>query len=102
MPRRQGPVHPRNEDLSLSRPFHVGSGEIPHARKKCRRCARSTIRSSRCARGFCEQAVRSEDELKAIDAEIRAIVDRGGRIRHQRPEPDPADSTPMFDDDRSS
>ena len=38
--------HPRNEDLSLSRPFHVGSGEIPHQARKCRRCAASTTRST--------------------------------------------------------
>ena len=29
VPRRQGSDHPRNDDLSLSRPFDVGPGEIP-------------------------------------------------------------------------
>ena len=28
----KGPVHPGDEHLSLPRPFHVGPGEIPHAR----------------------------------------------------------------------
>ena len=29
-PRRQRPGHPRDEDLSLPRPFHVRPGEVPH------------------------------------------------------------------------
>ena len=32
VPRRQRSHHPGNEDLPLSRPFHVGSGQIPDTR----------------------------------------------------------------------
>ena len=38
-----GPVSAGSEDLSLSRPFDVGSGQVPHARGNPDRCARSTI-----------------------------------------------------------
>ena len=48
-PRRQGAVHPRDADLPLSRPLDVRPGEVPHQGRGARRCARSTIRSSRCA-----------------------------------------------------
>ena len=47
VPLRQGSDHPRDADLPLSRPLHVRPGEVPLARTKCRRCAPSTIRSSR-------------------------------------------------------
>ena len=50
VPRRQGPDHPGDEDLSLSRPLDVRSGEVPHARGSAARCARSAIRSSISAR----------------------------------------------------
>ena len=33
VPIRQGPLYSRNADLPLSRPFDVGSGEVPHARR---------------------------------------------------------------------
>jgi pyruvate dehydrogenase E1 component alpha subunit len=46
--RRQWPVHPRNADLPLSRPFHVRPGQVSLQRTKCRRCARSATPSSRC------------------------------------------------------
>ena len=32
VPRRQGPDHPGDADLPLSRPLDVGPGEVPHAR----------------------------------------------------------------------
>ena len=34
VPSRQGPDHPGDADLPLSRPLHVRPGEVPHARKK--------------------------------------------------------------------
>ena len=53
-------------------------------RKRSRRCAPSTIRSSRCAARLLEKKWASEDELKKIDAEVRDDRQRGGRVRHQR------------------
>ena len=70
--RGQRALHPGDADLPLSRPLDVGPGQVPHARGSARRCARSTTRSSRCAdRAAGGQARLGEDELKAIDAEIR-------------------------------
>ncbi len=48
-PRRQGAVHPRGHDLSLSRPFDVGPGQVPQEGRGAGRTASSTIRSSSCA-----------------------------------------------------
>ena len=84
VPRGQRADHPRNADLPLSRPLHVGPGEIPDARKRSTRCAPSTIRSSRCAARILAKKWRSEDALKKIDAEVRADRQRGGGVRHQR------------------
>ena len=85
VPRRQGPVHPRDADLPLSRPLDVRPGEVPHARGGRRRCATSTTRSSRCAQRAARRANgASEDELKKIDAEVRDDRQRGRRIRHRR------------------
>ena len=47
VPGGQGSDHPRDADLSLSRPLHVRSRRNTARRTKCRRCAPSTIRSSR-------------------------------------------------------
>ena len=44
--RGQGAGPPRDEDLSLSRPLDVRSGQVPQRARKCRRCATSPIRSS--------------------------------------------------------
>ena len=46
LPRRQGPVHPRDEDLSLSRPLDVRPGASTAPARRCRRCASSTTRST--------------------------------------------------------
>ena len=53
-------------------------------RKKCRRCARSTIRSSRCARACSRAGAATEDELKKIDAEVREIVNEAAEFAHAR------------------
>ena len=50
--RRQRPLHPGDADLPLSRPLHVRSRPSTARARRCRRCARSTTRSSRCA-GAC-------------------------------------------------
>ena len=55
------------------------------------RCATSTIRSSRCARGSWRTKLASEDELKAIDAEVREIVNEAAEFATHDPEPDPSE-----------
>ena len=49
------------------------------------------IRSNRCARACSPAKHASEDDLKAIDAEIRAIVAKAADFASHDPEPDPAE-----------
>ena len=49
------------------------------------------IRSSRCASALLETKDATEDELKAIDAEVREIVDEAAEFAQHDPEPDPAE-----------
>ena len=60
-------------------------------REEVRRCAPSTIRSSRCARGCSTNKRASEDELKKIDAEVRDIVNEAAEFATHDPEPDPSE-----------
>ena len=71
-----GPFHPGNADLPLPRPFDVGPGGCGPARRSTR-YGTITIRSSRYATGLLA-AKMSEQDLKAIDAEVREIVKRRG------------------------
>ena len=52
---RQGADDPGDADLSLSRAFDVGPGEVPHARGGAARARDARRRSSRCASG-CSRA----------------------------------------------
>ncbi len=49
------------------------------------------IRSNRCARASCAITRSSEDDLKAIDGEIRAIIAEAVDFASHDPEPDPAE-----------
>jgi pyruvate dehydrogenase E1 component alpha subunit len=71
----KGPVHPRDADLPLPRPFHVRPGEVPHQGGGQRMRKTSTTPSSRCVRAF-SPAFATEDDLKKIDKAIKAIVAR--------------------------
>jgi pyruvate dehydrogenase E1 component alpha subunit len=56
---------------------------------KCRRCGPSTIRSSRSrARLILEQKWASEDDLKAIDKDVRDVVAEAAEFAQTDPEPD--------------
>ncbi len=57
-------------------------------RTKCRRCAPSTIRSSRCKARLLEKNWATEDDLKAIDKEVRDIVADAAEFAQTDPEPD--------------
>ena len=56
-----------------------------------RRCARSATRSSRCAAACWRAEGSAEDELKAIDAEVREIVNEAAEFATHDPEPDPSE-----------
>ena len=70
--------------------------------RKCRRCATSRTRSSRSARACSRSTGSTEDELKAIDAKIRAIVTEAADFAQHDPEPDPSELwTDISSDERS-
>jgi pyruvate dehydrogenase E1 component alpha subunit len=89
-PLRQGPVYPGDADLSLSRPFDVRPGEVPlqgrgpaHARG---------ARSDRAGPRPPDRDFKvGEDELKAIDAKVREIVNDAAEFATHDPEPDPSE-----------
>ena len=81
--RGQGPDHPGDADLPLSRPLHVRPGQVPHARGSAED-ARGARPDRAGARRGCWKRASSEDELKAIDAEIRGDRQRRGRVRAER------------------
>ena len=80
----KGPYHPGDEDLPLSRPLDVRPGQVPHPRGSRRRCATSATRSSMRASAAGGAWASSEDELKAIDDEVKRDRQRRRRIRPAR------------------
>ena len=91
VPRRQGPDHPGNDDLPLSRPLDVRPGQIPDqggGRQSAHR-ARSDRAGARS--GLLAKKWASEDELKKIDASVRAIVNEAAEFATHDAEPDPAE-----------
>ena len=84
---RMVPRAARARSSSKCRPIAIAATRCPirpstAPRRKCRRCATSTTRSSRSASACSKEHGVDEDELKAIDAKVRAVVDRSGRLRH--------------------
>ena len=71
----KGPYHPGNADLSLSRPFDVGSGEISHPRG-----SRQGPSRSGSDRAGSQPAAGGRDERAGIEGDRR----RGARDREQR------------------
>ena len=66
-----GPLHPRDEDLSLSRPLHVRPGEVSHARGSAGRCANIATRSTMLKKKLLDAKHVTEDDLKKIEAEVK-------------------------------
>ncbi len=84
VPRRQGSVHPRDADLSLSRPLDVRPGKVPlQGRSQKMRAEHDPIEQVKAR--LLENWKASEDELKAIDKEVRDDRRRRRRIRQERP-----------------
>ena len=81
LPLGQGPDHPGNADLPLSRSLHVRPGEIPLQGRSAENARRAAIRSNRSSSASLRKQIASEDDLKAIDKEIRDIVAEVGRFR---------------------
>ena len=90
VPRRQRAAHPRNADLSLSRPLDVGSGEIPVQGRGRQISHRARSDRAGAAAAPCQE-MGSEDALKKIDAEVRAVVNEAAEFATHDPEPDPSE-----------
>ena len=89
LPRRQRPLSDGNENLPLSRPFHVRSGEIPHARGSA-----ANARAARPDRPRPRRpARRRRYRGRAQTHRGRNARHRAGRCRHRpkRPGPDEAE-----------
>ena len=87
VPRRQGPV-----SFSKCRPTAIAAIRCRIRRntapaRRSTRCATIRTRSSRCATGSWRRRS-SEQELKAIDAEVREIVNAAAEFAQHDPEPD--------------
>ena len=65
----KGPIHPRDADLPLSRPFDVRPGQVSHARGGAADARPSTIRSNRCASASSRADGRAKTSCKQIDGE---------------------------------
>ena len=87
-PLGQGPVHPRNADLPLSRPLDVRSGEVPQQGRSDQVCGPSATRSSRSRAASSRRGYGTEESLKEIETEIRAIVTEAADFATADPEPD--------------
>ena len=88
---RAGPLHPRDADLPLSRPFDERSGQVPDQGRGRQVSATSATRSSICASACSTRKIVDEAALKAIDAEIRKIVNDAAEFAQHSPEPDPSE-----------
>ena len=86
---RQGADHHRVHDLSLSRPFDVRPGQVPDARGSAG-LSRASRPDRPCRTRAGELGVK-EDELKAIDKEIKDIVVELPSSLKMRPSPTPAE-----------
>ena len=92
-PAQQGPIDHRGADLPLSRPLDVGPGEVPHAEEVQE--VRDRARPDRPpAQAILDDGLADEDAFKAIDKEIRAIVNEAASFAQDSPEPDPASCSP--------
>ena len=89
VPRRQGPGHPRDDDLPLSRPFHVGPGQIPHEGRGAEdaRGARPDRAGETPAHRGRHGGGRAEED----HGEVRARVTEAAEFAQNDPEPDAAE-----------
>ena len=90
LPRRQGPVPAGGEDLPLPRPFDVRPGPLPHPRGGADDAHRSTT-ASRARAHKLEALGVDEAAIKAIDDEVKAMVQEAADFAQASPEPDPAE-----------
>ena len=84
--RWQGANHPRDEDLSISRPF-----DVDPAKYRSRDEVQAVRDKSDPIEGLkkeLEEGGATEDQLKAIDKEIRGIVSEAADFAEQSPEPE--------------
>ena len=101
VPRGQGPVHPGDADLPLSRPLDVRPGQIPHPRRS-REGAHEHDPIEQVRHRCSRKKWASEDELKKIDAKVREIVNEAAEFATTIPSPIRPSSTPTSIAERAS
>jgi hypothetical protein len=87
-------LHPRDADLPLSRPLDVGPGQVPLQGRGAEECASSATRSSACAAHDRARAQRPRPRLKAIDKDVRDIVNEAAEFARTARSPIRPSSTP--------
>ena len=80
-PQRQGPLHPRDEDLPLSRPLDVATRPSTGPRKRSTKYRNERDPIDHVRKTCSTRRLADEAELKAIDAEIKRDRRRRGRVR---------------------
>ena len=88
---RQGADHPRVQDLPLSRPFDVATRPSTARARKCRAYREQQRPDRRMPRSDLAKLGVGEDELKAIDKEIKDIVVDAAKFAEDAPQPEPAE-----------
>ena len=87
LPRRQGAVSAGGEDLPLSRPLDVRSGQIPHPRGGADDAHPARLHRERAPASG--EALDVEDKaFKAIDDEVKAIIQDAADFAQSSPEPE--------------
>jgi pyruvate dehydrogenase E1 component alpha subunit len=92
--RGQWPGADGTQHLSLSRPFHVGPGQVSQPRGSAG-CARASRPIEHAKKNLLERGI-PEEKLKDIEKRIRAIVTEAADFAENSPEPEMADLIPTF------
>jgi hypothetical protein len=88
--RRRRALHPRDEDLSLSRPFDERSGQVPD--QGGGRRGQEDPRPDRPCETCCStQPVPGRTTSRPIEDEVKAIVAESVQFAQESPEPDPSE-----------
>ena len=90
-PRRQGADHPRDEDLPLSRPLDVRSGQVPHARKRSQKMRETHDPIDRVRKTARRDRRRRRGRPEGDRRRGQGHRQRGRRVRQHEPEPDPSE-----------
>ena len=83
---RQGPHHPGDEHLPLSRPFHVRPGQVPHP-EEVTEVREKHDPIDHFGKKLIERGVVNEEDLKQMDTEVKRVVVEAAEFATESPEP---------------